>query len=152
MRPLSGDARVLTVSLLYREKKPLNLSVKYWTGSVRAKSLQSCPTLCHPVDHSPPGCSVHEILQARILERVVTPSCRGSSWSRDRTHISASPALAGRFFTTAPPWKPQIVFTTTMLSLLIYGLRVFSTFSISCTWYKPHFPNYSISFSIPHDA
>ena len=35
---------------------------------MRAKSLQSCPTLCDPMDHSPPGSSVHGILQARILE------------------------------------------------------------------------------------
>ena len=36
-----------------------------------AKSLQSCLTLCNPMDCSPPGSSVHEILQARILEWVV---------------------------------------------------------------------------------
>ena len=35
-----------------------------------AKSLQSCPTLCDPIDSSPPGSSVHGILQARILEWV----------------------------------------------------------------------------------
>ena len=35
---------------------------------VCAKSLQSCPTLCNPIDCSPPGSSVHGILQARILE------------------------------------------------------------------------------------
>ena len=35
-----------------------------------AKSLQSCPTLCDPMDHSPPGSSIHGILQARILEWV----------------------------------------------------------------------------------
>ena len=33
-----------------------------------AKSLQSCPTLCDPMDCSPPGFSVHGILQARTLE------------------------------------------------------------------------------------
>ena len=33
-----------------------------------AKLLQSCPTLCNPMDCSPPVCSVHEILQARTLE------------------------------------------------------------------------------------
>ena len=37
---------------------------------VSAKLLQSCPTLCDPVDYSLPGSSVHEILQARILEWV----------------------------------------------------------------------------------
>ena len=35
-----------------------------------AQSLQSCPTLCDPVDYSPPGSSVHGILQARILKWV----------------------------------------------------------------------------------
>ena len=35
-----------------------------------AQSLQSCPTLCDPMDHGPPGSQVHGILQARILEWV----------------------------------------------------------------------------------
>ena len=39
-----------------------------------AKSLQSCPTLCDPVDGSPPGFSVPGILQARTLEWVAIPS------------------------------------------------------------------------------
>ena len=42
-----------------------------------AKSLQSCPTLCDPVACSPPGSSVHGILQARILEWATMPSSRG---------------------------------------------------------------------------
>ena len=46
---------------------------------VRAKSLQSCLTLCDPMDSSLSGSSVHGILQARILEWVVMPSSRGSS-------------------------------------------------------------------------
>ena len=52
-----------------------------WPSSecLRAKLLQSCPTLCGTVDCSPPGSSVHEILQARILEWVAKPSPRGSS-------------------------------------------------------------------------
>ena len=41
---------------------------------VHAKLLQSCPTLCGPMDHSPPDSSVHEILQARILECIAIPS------------------------------------------------------------------------------
>ena len=38
------------------------------------KSLQSCPTLCDPIDGSPPGSSVHGILQARTLEWVAISS------------------------------------------------------------------------------
>ena len=41
--------------------------------------LQSCPTLCDPMDCSPPGSSVHGILQARRLEGVAMPSSRASS-------------------------------------------------------------------------
>ena len=43
---------------------------------------QSCPTLCDPVNFSPPGSSVHGVLQARILEWVAISFSRGSSWSR----------------------------------------------------------------------
>ena len=52
---------------------------------VKSKVLvtQLCPTLCDPMDYSPPGFSVHEILQARILERVAMLSPRGSSQFRD---------------------------------------------------------------------
>ena len=55
---------------------------------VHAKSLQSCPTLCSPMDCSPPGFSVHGILQARILKCVVMLSSRGSSPTRDQTCVS----------------------------------------------------------------
>ena len=58
--------------------------------------LQLCLTLCNPLDCSPPGSSVHGILQARILEWVAIPFSRGSSWPRDQTQVSC---IAGRFFT-----------------------------------------------------
>ena len=44
---------------------------------------QSCPALCDPVDCSPPGSSIHGILQARILEWAAISFSRGSSLSRD---------------------------------------------------------------------
>ena len=55
---------------------------------VHAKSSELHPTLCNPMDYSPPGSSVHGILQARRLEWVATPSARGSSWPRDGSCIS----------------------------------------------------------------
>ena len=64
---------------------------------------QSCLTLCDPMDRgawqsscSPPGSSVHGILQARIVEWVAMPSSRGSSQPRDQTQVSH---LVGGFFT-----------------------------------------------------
>ena len=50
---------------------------------------QSCPTVCDPMDYSPPGSSVHGILQARILEWVTMLSCRGSSQPWDQTCVSS---------------------------------------------------------------
>ena len=55
-----------------------------------------CLTLCDPMDCSPPGSSVHGILQARILEWVAIPFSRGSSGPRDRTQVSY---ITGRFST-----------------------------------------------------
>ena len=57
---------------------------------------ESCPTLCEPKDCSPPGSSVHGILQARILEWVAIPFSRGFSWPRAPNQVSC---IAGRFFT-----------------------------------------------------
>jgi len=53
------------------------------------------------MDYSPPGSSVHGILQARILKWVAMPSSRGSNPGMEL----ASPALAGRFCTTRATWK-----------------------------------------------
>ena len=57
---------------------------------------QSCPTLCHPMECSPPGSSVHGVLQARKLEWVAIPFSRETSQPRARTRVSHT---AGRFFT-----------------------------------------------------
>ena len=59
-----------------------------YKGCKWAKSLQSCLTFCYPMDCSPPGSSVHWILQARIMEWVAMPSSSGSSQPTDQIHIS----------------------------------------------------------------
>ena len=58
-----------------------------------------------PMDCSPPGCSVHGILQIRILELVAMPSSRGSSRPRGRTCTSCTGKEAGGFFTTSTTWE-----------------------------------------------
>ena len=57
---------------------------------------QSCPILCDPMYCSPPGPSVHGILQAKILKWIAIPFSRGSSWPRDRIQVFC---FTGRFFT-----------------------------------------------------
>ena len=57
---------------------------EYWSLDLRlclhAKFLQSCPSLCDPMDYSPPGSSVHGILQARILEWVAITFSNAWKW------------------------------------------------------------------------
>ena len=73
-----------------------NSQVKYVCACMHVKSLQSCVTLCDPLDCSPPGSSVHGILQARIPEWVPISFSRGSSRPRNRTLVSC---IADIFFT-----------------------------------------------------
>ena len=53
-----------------QEAQNCQSQVKYSIEGFAATSLQSCPTLCDPMDGSLPGFSVHGILQARTLEWV----------------------------------------------------------------------------------
>ena len=69
-----------------------------------------CPTLCDLMDCSPPGSSVHEISQARILEWVAISSSRGSSQPMDQTRISSkSPPLQADSLLLSQPGKPHLM-------------------------------------------
>ena len=73
---------------------------------VHAKSLQSCPTLCDPMDYNLPGSS--EILRFFRQEYLSGLPClpRGNLPDPDVQPMSfMSPALAGRFFTTSTTWE-----------------------------------------------
>ena len=67
-----------------------------------AKSLQSCPTLCDPMDCSPPGFSVHG-----ILEWAARLSSRGSSQPRDWTLIFYVSCIGRQVFYTSTIWETQ---------------------------------------------
>ena len=78
-----------------------------WTtaAAAAAKSGQSCPTLCDPIDGSPPGSSVPGILQARTLEWVAISSSSAWKWkvkvkSLSRAQLLATPRTAAY---QAPP-------------------------------------------------
>ena len=74
-------------------------------AAAAAKSLQSCPTLCDPMDYSPPGFSVHGILQARTLDWVAISFSDACKWkvkvkSLSRVRLLATPGTAAY---QAPP-------------------------------------------------
>ena len=61
----------------------VHLCLSYWfcfSAAAAAKSLQSCPTLCNPIDFSPPGSSIPGILQARTLEWVAISFSNAWKW------------------------------------------------------------------------
>ena len=66
-------------------------------AAAAAKSLQSCPTLCDPIDGSPPGSPVPGILQARTLEWVAISSCSAWKWKVKVKSLSHVQLLV-------PPW------------------------------------------------
>ena len=69
---------------------------KFTVGEVKVLVTQSCLTLCDPMDYSPPGSSVHGVLQVRILRWAAIPFSKGSSWPKDGTWVSC---IAGGLFT-----------------------------------------------------
>ena len=76
-----------------------------YSTAAAAKSLQSCPTLCDPIDSSPPGSPVPEILQARTLEWVAISFSNAWKWkvkgkSLSRVRLFATPWTAAH---QAPP-------------------------------------------------
>ena len=82
--------------------QPLDL---FGAAAVAAKSLQSCPTLCNPINGSPPGSPVPGILQARTLEWVAVSSSNAWKWkvkvkSLSRVRLLATPWTAAY---QAPP-------------------------------------------------
>ena len=93
----------------------------------RAKLLQSHPTLCDPMDCSPPGSSVHWVSQARILEWVAISFSRGSSQFRNQTHVSC---IACRFFTD---WTTR----EAALYSLVISIWVWISLKNSLNWATP---------------
>ena len=68
-----------------------------YTAAAAAKSLQSCPTLCHPIDGSPPGSPVPGILQAKTLEWVAISFSNARKWKVKVKSLS-------RIWFLATPW------------------------------------------------
>ena len=102
---------------------------------------------CNPMDWSLQGSSVHGILQARILEWVAISFSRGSSRSRNRTHVSC---IAGRFFTdwarreacirrriinhwTTSEVPPSSIIMTTLIAITLITISSWSLISLQPT-------------------
>ena len=98
--------------------------------------LQLYPTLCNPMDCSPPGSSAQGILSARILEWIAMPSSRGSSQPRERTQVSCISCTGRRFFSTSGTWEIP-AFAAAAVAKLLQSLRpsqIMAVFLPSTPW------------------
>ena len=104
-----AHTQILITTLIYLFLHNI-LSLK-WSETLVS---QSCPTLCNPMDYSPSGSSVNEILQARIQEWVAISFSRVSSQPRNWTWVSG---IASRFFSIWATRYFSIPITT------VYGMH-----------------------------
>ena len=68
----------------------------FFKWEVKGLVAQPCLTFCEPMDESPPGPSVHGILQEKIVGSIAIPFFSGFSWRRDRNQVSCT---TSRFLT-----------------------------------------------------
>ena len=104
---MEASQGLLSISILV-----MNFPDWHWTGdytlsSATAKSLQSCPTLCNPIDSSPPGSPVPGILQARTLEWVVISFSNAWKWKvkvKSLSRIRLFPTSWTAAYQAPPSW------------------------------------------------
>ena len=91
--------------------------------TVSAKSLQSCPTLCDPMDWSSPGSSVRGIFQARILEWISMSFSRGSSQPRDQTCFASISCIGSRVLYHSATLEAHLIHSSHLVN--IFCVNVF---------------------------
>ena len=99
---------------------------------VHTKLLHLCPTLCDPMDGSPPGSSAHRILQARILEWVAI------LFSKDIPDLSiepGSPVLQVEFLPSEPPGKSLMKVETSVNHKFSKNLAYISSSNREQCWF-----------------
>ena len=138
-------------------------------AAAAAKSLQSCPTLCDPIDGRPPGSAVPRILQARTLEWVAISFCNAWKWkvkveSLSRVWLFTTPWTAAyqaplsmgfsrqEYWSGLPLPSPVLLWTFPLALLLLkpigFGLLCFHFHSFLCIfWFLISFHLWFVGYS-----
>ena len=137
---LGGKGTCMCKHMIIKITTPLEQ--RYYT----AKSFQSCPTLCNPIDGSPPGSPIPGILQARTLEWVAIAFSNAWKWkvkvkSLSHVRLLATPWTAAyqappsmgfsrqEYWSGVPPPSPVITLkgstTQTMATATSYGVHIY---------------------------
>ena len=119
---------IFIIPCLQPTKKPFE-NIK-WSEVKSHEVAQSCPTLCDPMDYSPPGSSVHGIFQAWILEWVAIPLSRRSSRPRDRTRVAG---IVGRRFTVWATREALENIKVGGIGIDLFGFKIFYAGTVAKT-------------------
>ena len=95
---------------------PISPFYFHWLYCI-AQLLRHVPTLCNPMDCSPPGSSSHGIFQARTLQWGAISYSRESSWLRDQTWVSCISCISRRVFTAGLPGMSYLSYFPVLFSL-----------------------------------
>ena len=103
-----------------------------YAAAAAAKSLQSCPTLCDPIDGSPPGSPIPGILQARTLEWESDLNSRANAQSCVSTHEHLSVPFTLSACWPGPPTSPHSSFPPVRILHLLGFMSITCTLASSC--------------------
>ena len=106
----SGPKRTKTI--MPKKEREWTCGRKYSVSAAAAKSLQLCPTLCDPIDGSPPGSPVPGILQARTLEWVAISSSNAWKW---KVKVKSCPNLSNPMDCSLPGSSAHGIFQARVL-------------------------------------
>ena len=108
--PNKNKYKLSTYYVSKPELSTVRETVRYLFKLCACLVTQSCPALCNPLDCSPAGSSIQGISQAKIQEWVAISYSRGSSRTRDQTHVSY---IADELFTIQSHQGALLIFTRT---------------------------------------
>ena len=126
----------------------MRVSKNILTRPAAAKSLQSCPTLCDPIDGSPPGSPVPGILQARILEWVAISFSNAWKWkvkvkSLSRVRLLATPWTAAYQASPSIGFSRQEYWSGVPYSCTLMNWVCKKQWSLLCRYLTPYFQTQS---------
>ena len=117
------------------------ISFFFMAAAAAAKSLQSCPTLCDPIDGSPPGSPVPGILQARTLEWVAISFSKAWKWE-----VKVKSLSRVQLFTT--PWTAENPHGIFQARVLEWGAIALSVLWLSITQFCAYIMYTTSSLSV----
>ena len=165
--PLLFSKPQLLLSIWLNKIKVITVGIMMPAAAAAAKSLQSCPTLCDPIDGSPPGSPVPEILQARTLEWVAISFSNAWKWKVKVKSLSHVWLLATPWTVAyqAPPWDfpgkstgvmmPSQTLITVNLSSKLFQelgtmLGIHTVYHILLVWNHKEYGSWCIVYLVRH--